>query len=25
VIGSLGASLEGNDYFRHVIYADEET
>lgn len=25
LIGSLGASLEGQDYFRHVIYADEET
>jgi len=25
LIGSLGASFEGNHYFRHVIYADEET
>jgi len=25
LIGSLGASLEGQSYFRHVIYADEET
>jgi hypothetical protein len=25
LIGSLGASLEGNDHFGHVIYADEET
>lgn len=24
VIGSLGASFEGNHYFQHVIYADEE-
>jgi len=24
LIGSLGASFEGNHYFRHVIYADEE-
>ncbi len=25
LIGSLGASFEGGNYFRHVIYADEET
>jgi hypothetical protein len=25
LIGSLGASFEGHHYFRHVIYADEET
>lgn len=25
LIGSLGASFEGNQYFQHVIYADEET
>lgn len=25
LIGSLGASFEGQHYFRHVIYADEET
>lgn len=25
VIGALGASFEGNQYFQHVIYADEET
>jgi hypothetical protein len=25
LIGSLGASFEGQNYFRHVIYADEET
>lgn len=25
VIGSLGASFEGQHHFRHVIYADEET
>lgn len=25
LIGSLGASFEGNHYFQHVIYADEET
>jgi hypothetical protein len=25
LIGSLGASFEGRSYFRHVIYADEET
>jgi hypothetical protein len=25
LIGSLGASFEGHYYFRHVIYADEET
>jgi len=25
LIGSLGASFEGQHYFRHIIYADEET
>ena len=25
VIGALGASLEANHYFQHIIYADEET